>query len=268
MPARSSGRSRRSAGGGLTDTAGNPIAFDTSKFKTKVLGLDVSGQTLPFVDSQGRASIKVELALPEPFNGLTGGSLTGSATLTADNENGLKLAGLHVKIENASLGIAQIKTFELVYVGDPFLLQASTDILLPSILTEVKAAFGLNGGGFDYADADVIFNPPRPLFTYVNLNHIGFHTNVFRSCAQPTNISVKVGIGLGEPGQTPPVARIEGIGGYDFPRPRATCPAGSSSTEPVTCSSSRSRPRTCSSRHSGRSPSAGSSSRRRSSSRS
>lgn len=186
--------------------------------------MTVSGQTFPFVDSKGRSSVKVELALPEPFNGITGGNVTGSATLTADNPNGLTLNGLRVRVQNTSLGIAKIKTFDLVYVKDPFLLQAGTDILLPMIGTEIKTDFGLSEGGFDYANADLIFDPPRALFTYVNLQHIKFHTNVFKDCKTPTNISLGAGLDLGPPNSPPAIAHVEGVGGYDFPKASCNLP--------------------------------------------
>ena len=90
---------------------------------------------------------------------MLGNQASGSATLRATNEGGLILSGFTVHIENVSLGIALVKTFNLKYEGAEEVLQGDTDILLPPAGSELGAAFGLRNGDFDYARGEFTFPP-------------------------------------------------------------------------------------------------------------
>jgi hypothetical protein len=205
--------------GQIEDSAGNPAEFDTGKFHIALLGLEILGYTVPEIDGKEKVEIPINLELPAPFDSVLGKQATGSATLQATSGGGLKLSGLNVHIENVGLGIAQIKTFNILYAGDPNLLQGDTDILLPPSGAELGAAFGLKDGGFDYGRGEFTF-PPGSLAvaTDVLLRKIRFAVEKASSCEKPTKISGGVTLATGPEVAGTSLISVDGNVSYSFPQ--------------------------------------------------
>ena len=205
--------------GQIQDSAGNPAEFNTGKFHIALLGLEILGYTVPQIDGKEKVEIPINLELPAPFDSVLGKQATGSATLQATNGGGLKLSGLNVHIENVSLGIAQIKTFNILYAGDPNLLQGDTDILLPPSGAELGAAFGTRDGDFDYGRGEFTF-PPGSLAvaTDVLLRKIRFAVEKASSCAKPTKISGGVTLATGPEVAGTSLISVDGNVSYSFPQ--------------------------------------------------
>jgi hypothetical protein len=205
--------------GEIRDAAGNPAEFDTGKFHIALLGLEILGYTVPKIDGKEKVEIPINLELPAPFDSVLGKQATGSATLQATSDGGLKLSGLNVHIENVSLGIAQIKTFNILYAGDPNLLQGDTDILLPPAGSELGVAFGLKDGDFDYGRGEFTF-PPGSLVvaTDVLLRKIRFAVEKASSCAKPTKISGGVTLATGPDVAGTGLISVDGNVSYSFPQ--------------------------------------------------
>ena len=123
------------APGPIKDMAGNPAMFEAGLHGSEFLGLKVSGFITPVLDKEARSSLKVNLALPAPFDSVVGDGVTGDITLRASNAPATSQAtGLKIHIEDASLGIAEIKTFDIDGHGTtPSRLFGATEILLPVI---------------------------------------------------------------------------------------------------------------------------------------
>ena len=174
---------------------------------------------MPKIDGKEKVEIPINLELPAPFDSVLGKQATGSATLQATSDGGLKLSGLNVHIENVSLGIAQIKTFNILYAGDPNLLQGDTDILLPPAGSELGVAFGLKDGDFDYGRGEFTF-PPGSLVvaTDVLLRKIRFAVEKASSCAKPTKISGGVTLTTGPDVAGTGLISVDGNVSYSFPQ--------------------------------------------------
>jgi hypothetical protein len=152
--------------GQVKDLAGNPATFDAGKANVEFLGLDVSGYVSPDFLGDAGSEIPVNLELPDPFGALLGDKITGQTTLRLDNENGLVLTGAEVRAKSIWLGIAEVREFFLKYTNvDPFLLQGSAKILLPSIQSQLNTNFGFKGGEFDYGNASLDFFNPDDVFS-------------------------------------------------------------------------------------------------------
>jgi hypothetical protein len=208
--------------GEIKDLAGNPAKFDTGKFHVVLLGLDVLGYTVPEIDGKEKVEIPINLNLPAPFDSVLGKQASGSATLRATNEGGLKLSGFVVHIENVSLGIALVKTFNLTYAEAENVLQGDTDILLPPAGSELGAAFGLRNGDFDYGRGEFTF-PPGSLVvtTDVLLRKIRFAVEKASNCGKPTKIAGGVTLATGPDVAGTGLISVDGNVSYSFPQ--STC---------------------------------------------
>ena len=209
--------------GEVTDLAGNPASFNTSKLGVEVLGLPVSGYTVPRLTGAEGVGIEVNLSLPAPLGALLGGSATGAATLRASNEGGLDLTGLHVHAGDLALGIAEIRDLDLRYVRDPFLLQGGAAIVLPVAGTKLDAEFGLRQGGFDYGRGSLTFTNPLQLAvaTDVLLKRIDFAVQRGASCAKPTQIGGGVRLLSAPEIAGASLIAVDGDVAYAFPK--ASC---------------------------------------------
>lgn len=212
--------------GQITDLAGNPAKFEAGSFGTDFLGLDVTGYVVPSLQKQGaKATLPVNLALPAPFDSLLGGSASGSILFRTSNDTGLQLNGLKVHVEDVSLGIAEIETFDLDYVADPFDLFGQTNILLPVIQSRLGVEFRFLNGDFEHASGEAEFGPGLlPVATDVLLRKIRFQVQKASSCGKPT----KIGGGVTFTAQ-PEVAgvaliQIDGDVSYSFPQGKCNLP--------------------------------------------
>lgn len=205
--------------GQITDFAGNPAAFDPGGKPESVLGLQLLGYTVPSLSGQESSELPINLSLPAPFDSVLGDKATGSATLRTTNNTGLKLSGLKVHVQDVSLGIAQLKTFNIVYVDDPNLVQGDTDILLPPSGAELNAAFGLRNGDFDYGRGEFTFPPGQlAVATNVLLRKIKFAVEAASGCDKPTKISGGVTLTTGPVVAGTGLISIDGDVSYSFPR--------------------------------------------------
>jgi hypothetical protein len=204
--------------GEVQDLAGNPAKFDTGKFHVALLGLEILGYTVPKIDGKEKVEIPIDLELPAPFDAVLSKQATGSATLQATNGGGLKLSGLHIRIENVSLGIALVKTFDILYVGDPNLLQGETKILLPPSGAGLDAEFGLRDGDFDYARQELTFGAGQlPVATDILLRKIKFAVEKASSCGKPTKIAGGVTLATGPVVAEKSLISVDGTVSYSFP---------------------------------------------------
>lgn len=205
-------------GGAIKDLAGNPAVFDTGKLKppVEVLGLKVLGKTTPQIGGAQGMTVPVHLKLPQPFDSLLGGGVTGDATLRLDNPSGLMLEGTTLSAGSIFLGIAEVQNLKVVYVDDPFLLNGSARIILPVIKSSLDTDFGLRAGAFDHANAALSFDAPgRPVSQFTYLKSIGFQI-----LTDPLKLSGLASVTAGPtvPGLNVAAAKIDGAVSYTFPK--------------------------------------------------
>ena len=205
--------------GQITDLVGNPAKFDLGKAGVSFLGLDVSGYAIPSLDGKEKIEIPINLELPAPFDSVLGSAATGQVTLRASTDKGLELSGLKMHIEDVSLGIALVKTFNVNYIGDPFLLQGDTAILLPPAGSELGIDFGFRDGGFDYGHGAFTF-PAGSLVvaTDVLLRKIAFSVQAASTCDKPTKIGGGVTLATGPDVAGTGLISVDGNVAYSFPR--------------------------------------------------
>ena len=204
------------SGGAIKDLAGNPAAFDTGKLKVEFLGLPVLGKTTPEIGGAQGMTVPVHVKLPQPFDSLLGGGVTGDSTLRLDNPSGLKLDNVSVKAGSVFLGIAEVQDLKVDYVQDPFVLNGSARILLPVVKSSLDTAFGLKAGEFDHANATLNFDPPgRPVSQFTYLKSVGFQI-----LTDPLKLSGLASVTAGPtvPGLNVSAARIDGTISYSFPK--------------------------------------------------
>lgn len=212
------------SGSKIADLAGNPATFDTGAAGTSLLGLDVSGYTTITLLSGGRAQIPdVNLTLPQPFGSLVGSDVTGAVLLRTSNDGGLELNGLSIHIQDVWLGIAEIESFDIKFVGDPFLLYGKTSLLLPVVQSRLGIEFQLREGDFDYGKATLEFTNPAqlPVATDVLLKKIGFEVQKGHECGHPTKIGGSVSLAVGPTVGSFALIRVDGSVSYSFPQ--STC---------------------------------------------
>ncbi len=206
-------------GGAIKDLAGNPAVFDTGKLKppVEVLGLTVLGKTTPQIGGAQGMTVPVHLKLPQPFDRLLGGGVTGDATLRLDNPSGLMLAGTTLSAGSVFLGIAEVQDLKVVYAAkDPFILDGSARIILPVIKSSLDTDFGLRAGAFDHANATLNFDAPgRPVSQFTYLKSIGFQI-----LTDPLKLSGLASVTAGPtvPGLNVAAAKIDGTVSYTFPK--------------------------------------------------
>ncbi len=204
--------------GQIKDLAGNPATFETSHFGTRVVGLAVSGYTVPKLVGGEKVAIQVRLGLPQPLASALGEKLTAETVLRASNNDSLDLTGLKLDVGGVWLGIAQVKDFHLTYVNDPFLLQGSTEIVLPVVGSKLGVAFGLREGHFDFGRGSYEFPAGQlPVATGVLLRKIEFEVSAGGSCAKPTKIGGGVRFTSAPEVSGASLIAVDGTVAYAFP---------------------------------------------------
>lgn len=150
---------------------GGPVAtFDNlGSFHDSIFGFGVTGDaSLSF--AKGVATIPVHLQLPGIFGGVT-----GDMTLTLKNPGGLELKQLHIHVNDAFLGLLEVKNLDVNYQGgEPPSLEGKATFLLPPTYSEpgVDVGFGFSAGEFKHAEG--AFPLTLPLFPpFLYLQKIG-----------------------------------------------------------------------------------------------
>jgi hypothetical protein len=187
--------------------------FDLRDAGGKVFGFPLTGSGEVDFD-QGTTTIAAHVGLPKFLGGVT-----GDITLRTDNQEGLRLDGLVIKVPSALLGPVQVKDLVLTYLAAGSVWQGSATLLLPPSPPgpRLDAAIGFREGGFDYGRGEYTFTSPGlALGAGVFLNKIRFAVNV-----QPPPTRIAGGVTLSA-GPTVAGQKALGIDGdivYTFPNP-------------------------------------------------
>ena len=140
--------------------------FDNlGSFHDSIFGFPVTGDaSLSF--ENGVATIPVHVELPGIFGGVT-----GDMVLKLKNPGGLELDRLHVHVDDAFLGLMEVKSLDVTYQGgQPASLEGSATFLLPPTYSQpgVDVGFGFSGGEFKHAEgAFPLTIPLFPPFLYL-----------------------------------------------------------------------------------------------------
>ena len=187
--------------------------FDLGDAGGKVFGFPLTGNGEVDFD-QGTTTIAAHVGLPKFLGGVT-----GDITLRTDNQKGLRLDGLVIKVPSALIGPVQVKDLVLTYLAAGSVWQGSATLLLPPSPPgpRLDAAIGFREGGFDYGRGEYTFTSPGlALGAGVFLNKIRFAVNV-----QPPPTRIAGGVTLSA-GPTVAGQKALGIDGdivYTFPNP-------------------------------------------------
>ena len=188
-------------------------SFDLGDAGGKVFGFPLTGNATVDFESETTA-IAAHVGLPKFLGGVT-----GDLTLRTDNERGLRLDGLVIKVPSALLGPVQVKDLVLTYLAAGSVWQGSATLLLPPSPPGPKldAAIGFREGGFDYGRGEYTFTSPGlALGAGVFLNKIRFAVNLQ---PPPTKIAGGVTLSAGPEVAGQKALGIEGDLVYTFPNP-------------------------------------------------
>jgi hypothetical protein len=189
--------------------------FDLGDAGGKVFGFPLTATGEVDFDS-GTTTIAAHVGLPKFLGGVT-----GDITLRTDNDNGLRLDGLVIKVPSALIGPVQVKNLVLTYLAAGSVWQGSATLLLPPSPPgpRLDAAIGFREGGFDYGRGEYTFTSPGlALGAGVFLNKIRFAVNLQPA---PARISGGVTLSAGPEVAGQKALGIEGDIVYTFPNPPA-----------------------------------------------
>jgi hypothetical protein len=223
-----------SAEGTITDLAdkyARPVAFDPSSLGGRVLGFAINGLVTPTLKSGGIASLQVNAVMPSPIGGFIGRQApTDDLALTTSDSvpGGLSLSpgAVHIHIPDVSLGIAELKPFDLDYDTDPSIFDGHIDLLLPVLDNGLNTHFRFEQGQFVEGDADLDLGSDFMMFPDVFLQHIDLHVAGRRGnpCAVPatasdgpTSIGGALTVALGPITDGVAVLSLQGNANYTFP---------------------------------------------------
>ena len=187
--------------------------FDLGDAGGKLFGFPLTGSGEVDFDS-GSTTIAAHVGLPKFLGGVT-----GDITLRTDNQRGLRLDGLVIKVPSALIGPVQVKDLVLTYLAAGSVWQGSATLLLPPSPPgpRLDAAIGFREGGFDYGRGEYTFTSPGvALGAGVFLNKIRFAVNVQ---PPPTRIAGGVTLSAGPEVAGQKALGIEGDLVYTFPNP-------------------------------------------------
>jgi hypothetical protein len=190
-------------------------SFDLGDTGGKLFGFPLTGSAEVDFES-GTTAIAAHVGLPKFLGGVT-----GDVTLRTDNERGLRLDGLVIKVPSALIGPVQVKDLVLTYLAAGSVWQGSATLLLPPSPPgpRLDAAIGFREGGFDYGRGEYTFTSPGlALGSGVFLNKIRFSVNVQ---PPPTRIGGGVTLSAGPTVAGQKSLGIEGDVLYTFPNPPA-----------------------------------------------
>jgi hypothetical protein len=166
--------------------------FDTSE-ASSLAGFPFSGRIQVMLRPDA-VDIPVHLALPPYFGGVH-----GDADLQANNTDGLVLDSLHLGIDDAYIGVLELKNVHLDYTRTGSVWDGGGELLLPGpISPEITAEVRFEEGSFKHGSLKLNIPPGIPVFPDVYLHDflIGFGLH-------PTVIEGGVSVGL-----------YDGVGGY------------------------------------------------------
>ncbi len=189
--------------------------FDLGDAGGKLFGFPLTGSAEVDFES-GSTAIAAHVGLPKFLGGVT-----GDITIRTDNERGLRLDGLVIKVPSALLGPVQVKDLVLTYLAAGSVWQGSATLLLPPSPPgpRLDAAIGFREGGFDYGRGEYTFTSPGlAIGSGVFLNKIRFSVNVQPA---PTRIAGGVTLSAGPTLAGQKALGIEGDISYTFPNPPA-----------------------------------------------
>jgi hypothetical protein len=189
--------------------------FDLGDAGGKLFGFPLTGSAEVDFEN-GSTAIAAHVGLPKFLGGVT-----GDITIRTDNERGLRLDGLVIKVPSALIGPVQVKDLVLTYLEAGSVWQGSATLLLPPSPPgpRLDAAIGFREGGFDYGRGEYTFTSPGlALGAGVFLNKIRFSVNVQ---PPPTRIAGGVTLSAGPQIAGRSALGIEGDISYTFPNPPA-----------------------------------------------
>jgi hypothetical protein len=162
----------------------NLFEFPSNAFKANLLGFDVAADIPVRLEKDG-VHIPVDLSLPPAFGGFT-----GHAELLA-NQSGLKLDTLHIHIGPVPLGVLNINSLDIDYVGNGNRWTGDGSVTVPAGGTlAAHAEFAMG----EFVRATISFTPASPIpigpFIYLIEIHGGFGV-------KPIQISAGAKIGGG-----------------------------------------------------------------------
>jgi len=167
------------AAGQITDLANNalPVSFDPAAVGSTVLGFGINGLVTPSLKSDGTASLPVNVQMPSPIGGFIGPAPTDDLDLSSGNSipGGLSLGvgSIDINIPDVSLGIAELKPFEIRYDSDPSVFEGKINILLPAIDSALDTHFLFQQGKFIEGDLTANLGMNVPIFSDVFLTQVG-----------------------------------------------------------------------------------------------
>ncbi|MDQ3933638.1 MAG: hypothetical protein M3340_03295, partial [Actinomycetota bacterium] len=188
-------------------------SFDLDAADGKLFGFPLVGSATVDLEDFTTA-IAAHVGLPKFLGGVT-----GDITLRTDNENGLRLDGLVIKVPSALIGPVQVKDLVLTYLAAGSVWQGSATLLLPPSPPgpRLDAAIGFREGGFDYGRGEYTFTSPGlALGAGVFLNKIRFDVSLQ---PPPTRIGGGVTLSAGPTVAGQKALGIEGDIVYTFPNP-------------------------------------------------
>ena len=165
--------------------------FDTSQFSSSLEGFPFSGR-IQVILRPDAVDIPVHVALPPYFGGVN-----GDADLQANNTDGLVLNSLHLGIDDANIGVLELKNVHLDYTRAGSIWDGGGELLLPGpISPDIKADVRFEGGTFKHGSLEVSIKPGIPVFSDVYIHDFllgfGLHPTVLEG-----GISVGVYDGIG-----------------------------------------------------------------------
>jgi hypothetical protein len=164
--------------------------FDTST-ASALAGFPFSGRIQVMLRPDA-VDIPVHVALPPYFGGVN-----GDADLEANNTDGLVLNSLHLGIDDANIGVLELKNVGLDYTRTGSVWDGHGELLLPGpISPDIKADVRFEGGSFKHGSLELSIKPGIPVFTDVYIHDFllgfGLHPTVIEG-----GVSVGVYDGIG-----------------------------------------------------------------------
>ena len=219
---------------------GEPVQFSPSANGSTLAGFTINGAVTPALQSAGRTALPMNVLMPSPIGGFIGNHPSADVDLTAGDSvpGGLQIGPGDIKIDipDVSLGIAQLKPFQISYDGDPNVFDGHINIILPVIGSSLNTHFRFEQGSFVEGDATANLGMTVPVasdafLTQVGLSVYGKHGGCPAAdwspgnpgpagSASPTYIGGNLNVGLGPISPSDNVTgvfNVDGAVSYTFP---------------------------------------------------
>ena len=143
--------------------------FDTSKFPVDLEGFGIQGQ-LQVQLTKGGVRIPITVSLPPYLGGVT-----GSATLIANNTDGLVLDSLHIGVADLVLPGLEVKDLAIDYTKTGDVWKGGATLIVPpgSPFFSIQASVEFDKGDLTSGSFQFSFFPGVPLFTDVYFYSFG-----------------------------------------------------------------------------------------------